>query len=51
MFNEKQPLGAELTPELAALQAQLARLQPAPLTLDRDRLMFAAGRAAAESEK
>jgi hypothetical protein len=50
MFHEKQPLGAELTPELAALQAQLARLQPAPLTLDRDRLMFAAGRAAAESE-
>jgi hypothetical protein len=50
MFHEKQPLGAELTPELAALQAQLARLQPAPLTLDRDRLMFAAGRAAAESD-
>jgi hypothetical protein len=51
MFNEPEPLGAELTPDLAALQAQLAGLKPAPLTLDRDRLMFEAGRAAAESER
>ncbi len=50
MFDEPESLGAELTPELAALQAQLARLQPVPLTLDRDRLMFEAGRAAAASE-
>jgi hypothetical protein len=51
MFDEPESLGAELTPDLAALQAQLAGLQPAPLTLDRDRLMFEAGRAAAESEQ
>lgn len=49
MFNERESLGAALTPELAALQKQLAGLQLAPAAIDRDRLMFEAGRAAAES--
>jgi hypothetical protein len=36
-----------LNPELAALEARLTALTPRPAGLDRDRLMFLAGRAAA----
>ncbi|MHB8903429.1 MAG: hypothetical protein ACYC6Y_32090, partial [Thermoguttaceae bacterium] len=45
-----QPAG-ELPPELQALEARLASLQPAAEGLQRDRLMFEAGRAAAEAQR
>jgi hypothetical protein len=45
MFDEREPAEPELTPDLESLERQLARLAPAPLSIDRDRLMFEAGRA------
>jgi hypothetical protein len=45
MFDEHEPAEPELTPELAAIERQLARLTPAAPRVDRDRLMFEAGRA------
>ncbi|HEX4414822.1 MAG TPA: hypothetical protein VH107_14400 [Lacipirellulaceae bacterium] len=52
MFDEREPAEPELTPELQALEGKLARLSPAAVRLDRDRLMFeagmGAGRAASE---
>ena len=47
MFNQPEPGKFELAPELAALQRQLAQqLTPAAPRVDRDQLMFDAGRAA-----
>jgi hypothetical protein len=46
MFDEHEPAELELTPDLAAMELQLARLTPAAPHIDRDRLMFAAGREA-----
>ncbi len=47
MFDEHEPAENELAPDLAAMERQLARLTPAAPRIDRDRLMFAAGHAAA----
>ncbi len=47
MFDEREPAEFELTPDLAAVERKLARLTPAAPRIDRDRLMFEAGRAAA----
>lgn len=49
MFDEHEPAEFELTPDLAAIERQLARLTPAAPRIDRDRLMFAAGKEAAIS--
>lgn len=49
MFDEHEPAEFELAPDLAAIERQLARLTPAAPRIDRDRLMFAAGQAAAGS--
>jgi hypothetical protein len=52
---EFKPLSAEslsaesLSAEARHIEQQLRQFQPAPLTLDRDRLMFLAGQAAAHS--
>jgi hypothetical protein len=47
---EYKPLSAEsLSAEARHIEQQLRQFQPAPLTLDRDRLMFLAGQAAAHS--
>ncbi|HVT28560.1 MAG TPA: hypothetical protein VHE81_11155 [Lacipirellulaceae bacterium] len=45
MFDEQRPKEFELAPDLAALEAKLRGLTPATPQIDRDRLMFAAGRA------
>jgi hypothetical protein len=50
MFDESGLSDSDLPPELAALEGRLASLQPSALQLDRDRLMFAAGQAAAEAK-
>ena len=54
MFNEHEPNRpsdeAQLPAELAALERELSRLTPAPLRLDRDRLMFTAGRASTNQD-
>jgi hypothetical protein len=47
MFDEREPAEPALTPDLQAIEGQLARLVPAGARVDRDRLMFEAGRAAA----
>ena len=44
MFDEHEPAEFELAPDLAALERQLPRLTPAAPRIDRDRLMFEAGR-------
>jgi hypothetical protein len=51
MFGQREPERTELTPELKALEQQLAALTPAPPRIDRDRLMFEAGRAAGLAER
>ena len=48
MFDEREPEEPELTPDLKAIEGKLARLVPASARVDRDRLMFEAGRAAAQ---
>jgi hypothetical protein len=48
--NVNQP-NRELSPELQAFEAQLASLLPSTGRLERDRLMFEAGKAAAEAER
>jgi hypothetical protein len=45
MFDEQESTQFQLPAELAALEQQLAGFAPAPPHVDRDRLMFAAGRA------
>jgi hypothetical protein len=47
MFGKREPERTELTPELAALERQLSALSLSPPRIDRDKLMFEAGRAAA----
>ena len=46
MFDEHESAEFKLTPDLAAMERQLARLTPAAPRIDRDRLMFNAGREA-----
>jgi hypothetical protein len=46
MFDKREPAEPELTPELQALEGKLARMAPAAVRFDRDRLMFEAGMAA-----
>jgi hypothetical protein len=48
--HEKQP-NQELSPDLQAFEAQLSSLQPTTGRLERDRLMFEAGEATAESKQ
>jgi hypothetical protein len=48
MFDEREPAEPEIKPDLKAVEGQLARLVPAGARVDRDRLMFEAGMAAAE---
>lgn len=50
MSDKHQSDRYPLPPELAAVEKQLAGLGPAAPRVDRDRLMFEAGRAAAEAE-
>ncbi len=50
MSNEHQPDERPLPAELAAVERQLAGLAPTAPRIDRDRLMFEAGRAAADAE-
>jgi hypothetical protein len=47
MFDRSESKDSNLTPEQASLETKLARLTIAPPKLDRDQLMFNAGRAAA----
>ncbi len=47
MFDEQKPSEHELAPELIGLEQHLRSLTPAAPHIDRDRLMFAAGVAAA----
>lgn len=49
MFDEHEGKRRELSAELAALERQLASLTLAAPQIDRDRLMFAAGQAAASA--
>lgn len=51
MFDRDESKDFELTPELAALERQLAGLDAAPLQLNRDWLMFEAGRAAGRTDR
>jgi hypothetical protein len=46
MLDEQSSEEFQLPAELAALEKQLAGFTPAAARVDRDRLMFAAGRAA-----
>ena len=46
MFDEQETDKFELAPELVAVQNKLANLSPKALRIDRDQLMFNAGRAA-----
>lgn len=48
MFGKREPERTELAPELKALEQQLAALALVPPRIDRDKLMFEAGRAAAQ---
>jgi hypothetical protein len=48
--HEKQP-NQELSPDLQAFEAQLSSLQPTTGRLERDRLMFEAGKAATQAER
>jgi hypothetical protein len=47
MFDEHEPAEPELTPDLQAIEGQLARLTPVAARVDRDQLMFEAGKVAA----
>jgi hypothetical protein len=47
MFDEHEPAEPGLTPGLKAIEGRLARLVPAGTGIDRDQLMYEAGRAAA----
>ncbi len=46
MFDEHEPAEFKIAADLSAVERQLARLTPAAPRIDRDRLMFEAGRAA-----
>ena len=45
MFDEHEPAEPEITADLKALEQQLAQIAPMALRIDRDQLMFEAGRA------
>lgn len=47
MSDKRDPERNELTPDLAAFECRLAQMTPAAPRIERDRLMFEAGRAAA----
>ena len=51
MFDEQEQNEPKLTAELAALESRLCGLRPATPQIDRDRLMFAAGRAAEQGPR
>jgi len=51
MFDGRESEELSLTPELELLERQLAGLDIAPVQLDRDRLMFDAGRAAERRDR
>jgi hypothetical protein len=46
MFDEHEPAEFKIAADMSAVERQLARLTPAAPRIDRDRLMFEAGRAA-----
>jgi hypothetical protein len=48
MFDEREPAEPGLTPDLQAIEGRLERLVPAGARVDRDQLMYEAGRAAAQ---
>jgi hypothetical protein len=50
MYDEQKPREPEIAPELIALERQLRGMTPAAPKIDRDRMMFAAGQAAASTE-
>jgi hypothetical protein len=50
MYDKRESHEQELAPELAALEVQLRGITPAALRVDRDRLMFAAGKAAISAD-
>ena len=50
MFDEREPAEFKLAADLAAVERQLACLTPAAPRVDRDCLMFEAGRAAEQSK-
>jgi len=49
MFDEHEPAEFNIAADLSAVERQLARLTPAAPRIDRDRLMFEAGRAAEQA--
>src|SRR5262245_23404099 len=49
MFDEQEPDEFELAPELLVFRQELDKLQPAAPRIDRDQLMWNAGRAAART--
>jgi hypothetical protein len=51
MYDENESLEPELPAELAALERQLTQLTPAAPRVDRDQLMFAAGRTSRSAER
>jgi hypothetical protein len=50
MYDEQESRQHELAPELAALERQLRGIEPTAPAVDRDRLMFDAGRASVAGE-
>ena len=51
MFDEREPAEPEMTPDLKAIEGRLARLVPSGARVDRDRLMYEAGKAAAQPNR
>jgi hypothetical protein len=51
MSHQREPEEFELAAELMAIERQLAAIAPAALRIDRDQLMFAAGRAAERGQR
>jgi hypothetical protein len=51
MFDEHEPAEFELTPDLAAIERRLARMTPCAPRIDRDRLMFEAGKASSRPDR
>jgi len=50
MFDKREPSQFEIAADLKALEARLRQLSPKPAAIERDRLMFAAGRVAERAE-
>ena len=51
MFDEHEPAEPEVAADLKALEQQLAQIAPMALRIDRDQLMFEAGRASVAQPK